>query len=96
MSCLIQFLQTMPLAGEFNIGSIIFLIISSALTGVASVWGAFRGDLKDCKEDRQKLFVLLQKVQDENKSSVVRIGQLETTIARMEARLQRMDAVSEN
>lgn len=91
MSPLIQLLQTMPIAGDTNIGGVIFLIISSALTGVASVWGAFRGDLKDCKEDRQKLFVLLQKVQDENKSSAVRIGQLETTIARMEARLQRLD-----
>jgi uncharacterized membrane protein len=92
MNSLIQLLQTMPVAGE-NIGRVILLVVSSALAGVGTVWGAFRSDLKDCKEDRQKLFVLLQKVQDENKSQAVRIGQLETTIARMEARLQRMDAV---
>lgn len=92
MSPLIQLLQTIPLAGESNVFGIIFLVISSALAGVASVWGAFRTDLKDCKDDRQKLFVLLQTVQAENKTAAVRIGQLETTIARMEARLQRLDA----
>lgn len=91
MSCLILLLQTIPLAGETDIAVMIFTIISSALAGVAAVWGAFRSDLSDCKEDRQKLFVLLQTVQAENKTAAVRIGQLETTIARMEVRLQRMD-----
>jgi len=57
--------------------SIIITIITSVAAGVASVWGWFRGELADCKKDREKLFARVEQLHTEVAALSMRVGQVE-------------------
>lgn len=59
-------------------------VATSAAAGVASVWGWFRGELKQCQEDRKTLFARLEVLHSENTQLAVRVAHVETHLKLIE------------
>ena len=57
--------------------SIIITIITSVAAGVASVWGWFRGELRECQNDRKELFARVEQLHTEVSALSMRVGQVE-------------------
>lgn len=72
-------LNSITLATETAISSpgIILTILTSVGAGVASVWGWFRGELNDCKNDRKELFARVEALHGEVSALSLRVGQVE-------------------
>jgi|GEM_PF-3194514 len=69
---------------------VIVTVIVSVTAGIVSVWGWFRAELKTCQDDRKTLFDDFKKSQTAQTVLAVRVGQLETLVAQLEARIERI------
>jgi len=80
---LITLAQDAALPASFT--QMIWLAITSAITGVTAVYGWFRGELNECKKDRKELFARVEFLHGEVCDLSMRVGHAEqrmTTDAR--------------